>query len=320
MLFGLMQGMTGRNKIVTSSVEHKSVREPCRALRQNGLQVVELPVSSNCVIDLNAATDMIDESTALVTIQGANNEVGVLQPIDQLSEIAQSKGAFFHCDAAQMVGKVALPAGFSSYDFSSFSAHKIYGPKGIGVLIVRNGIPRKTLRPVLLGGNQEGGLRPGTLNVPAIVGLGEACRIAKKRIDEDIRAIGLLRNGFELAIGQAVSNCRHNAREAARLPGTSSLSIPDVPATILIPNVPHLCISDGSACNSGAPEPSHVLLAMGLSRSDAECTVRISFGRDNTVADVEEAVATIAKAVDRIRGCIADGADGSPLPARRSRG
>lgn len=314
-LLGVMASATERRKIVTTAVEHKSVKEPCRVLDARGFQVVELPVSKDCQVDLNAAAESIDESTAIVTIQGANNEVGVLQPVRQLAEMARTKGALFHCDAAQLLGKKPLPSDFPEFDFASFSAHKLYGPKGVGALFIRSGHPRRALGPTFMGGGQESGLRPGTLNVPGIVGLGEACRIAQKRIGRDMAEIESLRARFERSIAQVLPRSWINGFRAERLPGTCSLCIPNVPSTMLIANVPHLCIGEGSACTSGAPEPSHVLLAMGLSRENAECTVRISFGRQNSLAEVDEATETIARAAEYIALTLSRSADLNPVSA-----
>lgn len=299
-LLGVMVHPGQRAKLVTTAVEHKSIREQCRALRAKGFNVVELPVSNDGVVDINAASDAIDDTTALVTVQGANNEVGALQPIRQIAEIAHSHGALFHCDAAQLIGKMVGTSTLAEFDFVSLSAHKLYGPKGVGALYIRRGIPPTAIAPIYLGGGQEGMLRPGTLNVPGIVGFGIACGIAKTRVAQDEIEIGAFRSRFEQSIIRALPRSRINGSRALRLPGTTSLCIPGVPSSMLISNVPNLCIGDGAACASGAPEPSHVLLAMGLSRDDAESTVRISFGRQNTAEDVDEATCAIATAASQI--------------------
>jgi len=155
-----------------------------------GIEVIQLPASNNCMANLEAAHNVIDENTALVTVQGANNEVGVLQPAWEISEIAHAKGALFHCDAAQLLGKVPVSCGNLGFDYAFFSGHKMYGPKGIGMLFVRKGVARNMLKPLFRGGAQEGALRPGILNVPGIVGVGEASRLARRRLSEDIQKIG----------------------------------------------------------------------------------------------------------------------------------
>ena len=292
---------SSRRRIVTTAVEHKSISEPCRSLAESGFEVIRLPVHSDGAVDLSAAATAIDENTAVVTIQGANNEVGTLQPITEIAGLVRSAGTLFHCDGAQMLGKVPVSCSDAQFDYASFSGHKIYGPKGVGILYVRKGAP---ITPLLRGGGQEGALRSGTLNVPGIVGIGEACRVARYALLHDIEQIGGVRCRFETEIVRALPTARINASLADRLPGTTSLTIPGIPATMLMANVPHLCIAEGSACSSGAPEPSHVLLAMGISRDDAECTVRISFGRNNSMSDADEAARSIARAAQQLDSMI----------------
>jgi len=193
-----------RRKIVTTAVEHKSVLEPCRVIRDQGIEVVVVPANEEGVVDLERAKDAIDEGTALVSVQGANNETGVIQPIEHLMKIAHSKGALFHCDAAQLLGKVPLPRSFVEVDYATFSAHKIYGPKGLGILYIRKGIAHRFLQPILHGGSQEGGLRAGTLNVPGVIGAAEACRIVRERVVRDVREITALRDRFERLIIEAL--------------------------------------------------------------------------------------------------------------------
>ena len=301
-LLGISAGFPERTKIVTSSVEHKSVLGPCQELRRKGMKIIELPVSRDCLVTPDIAAEYIDEHTALVTVQAANNEVGVVQPIEKIAEIAHSKGALFHCDAVQMVGKLHLPQKLRFCDFLSISAHKMYGPKGTGALIVRNGNPH--IKPSFHGGGHEKGLRPGTLNVPGIVGFGKTCEIIQRYLTDDIRRITFMRDKFEKAVTHALPFSWVNGAEAPRLPGTCSLSIPGIPATMLIANVPNLYIGEGSACATGAIEPSHVLIAMGLSRDDADCTVRVSFGRHNSIENAEEAAAILSKAALDIKNIL----------------
>ncbi len=303
-ILGVTQGIKSRRKIVTSAIEHKSVLDPCLKLLSKGHEVKQVPVTDDCILDINAAKKIIDEETALVTIQGANNEVGTLQPIKQIAEIAHSMGSFFHCDATQLIGKLPLPTHLEFCDFISFSSHKIYGPKGIGGLVVKDGLSRKYIEPLFYGGGQESGLRPGTLNVPGIIGFGCACRLVMEKLNNDIKDIASLRDRFEADIKQLIPEAVINAQCASRLPNTSSLLIPKVPASMLIANLPQICIGEGSACSSGSYDPSHVLLSMGLTRKDAECTVRISFGRHNDMHEVEESVNSIYSAVDLIKSML----------------
>ncbi len=301
----LLIGYTGqserRRRIVTSRIEHKSVRMPCRLLQNQGFDVQEVCVTPEGVVDLSAATQLIDEDTALVSVQAANNETGVLQPIGELVDIAHSKGALFHCDAAQWIGKLPTPEWFDRCDFISISGHKFYGPKGVGVLMMRNGIPRSRMAPVIIGGGQENGLRSGTSNVPSIVGIGVACSILSERIAKDMFDIAMMRNIFENAITTEVPGVRINGATVPRLPGTCSLTIPGIPAQMVIANLARICVSEGSACTSGSTEPSYVLVAMGLSREEADCTIRISFGRMNSKQDAIDAAQSIAEVIKYLR-------------------
>lgn len=299
-LRGLADVRPRRTQIVTTAIEHPSVREPCRVLSEQGFDVVEIPVTRQGVVDVDAAARVINDNTLVVCIQGANNETGALQPVLAIADIAHKRGALVHCDATQMLGKVPVSLVNMDVDYAAFSAHKVYGPKGVGGLFLRSGLPRSAIAAPYRGGSQEGRLRPGTINVPGIVGFGEAMRLVEKLGVDESRRLSALRDEFEQSIRQAIPNARTNGALADRLPGTSSLTIPGVPASMLLANTPDLCMSDGSACSSGAIEPSHVLLAMGLTREDSEATVRISFGRNNTISDVRQAVASIALAVEAI--------------------
>lgn len=300
-LLGVTSHSPERRRIVLTEIEHKSVHEPCRWLAEKGLEVVEIPVTSDGVADIDIARQVIDEETLLVCIHGANNEIGTIQPVAAVASIARDFGALIHCDATQMLGKVPVSVDELGVDFASFSGHKAYGPKGVGALFVRRGTYARSIRPTYRGGGQERGLRPGTHNVPGIVGMAVACQLANDRRDSDRIATKKMRDAFEKAITSGVANAKANAGQVDRLPGTSSITLPGVPASMLIANLPHLCIGDGSACSSGAPEPSRVLLAIGLSRDDADCTVRVSFGRGNSDTDGDEAAAAIASAATRIR-------------------
>jgi len=306
-LFGLASTPDCRRTLVTSPVEHKSILGPCEELRARGHHVAELPVGADGRVDVAAAAELIDFRTTLVTIQAANNEVGVLQPIQEIADLAHARGALFHCDAAQLIGKLPLPNNLAFADYCSISAHKMYGPKGIGALLIRGAAASHALKAVYHGGGQEGGLRPGTLNVPAIVGFGQACHLVRRQLLEDIERISGLRSAFECALKKELPECRINAVLSPRLPGTSSITIPGVPGTMLISNLRHICIGEGSACSSGAMEPSYVLLAMGHSRDDAECTVRVTFGRKNTPQDADEAATAIAHAARQLIECLGHG-------------
>jgi len=299
-LFGLAQGTAKRRKIVVSAVEHKSVLSPAKTLADLGFQVECLPVDNDGVLLIEAAKKIIDDETLLVSAQMANNETGVIQPIKEIVDIAHSVGAVCHCDAAQAIGKMQINIEKLGIDLASLSAHKAYGPKGIGALFASKKRARPLLRPQMWGGGQEEYLRAGTLNVPGIVGFGTACRLASNFLHEDIERISRLRSLCEEGLLQSIPRAHLNARTVARLPGTISLTIPGIPSDMLMANLPNVCIGDGSACSSGTPEPSHVLTAMNMSRTNAECTVRISLGRFNTERDVEVAIEGLRLAIQHI--------------------
>jgi len=283
-----------------SAVEHKSILIPTKTLAEDGFLVECLPVNDDGVLVIRDAEQIIDAETLVVSVQVANNETGVLQPVKKIAEIAHSVGAVYHCDAAQALSKISINVEELGVDLASFSAHKTYGPKGVGVLFASSKRARSLLRPQLRGGGQEGQLRAGTLNVPGIVGFGAACRLASDLLHDDTERISRLRVLCEKGLLQHIPRAQINAKSAARLPGTISLTIPGIPADMLMANLPTVCIGNGSACSSGAPEPSHVLMAMNLSRTEAECTVRISLGRYNTQQEVEFAIEEMSHAVQHL--------------------
>lgn len=290
-----------RRRIVTSSIEHKSVLEPCASLEGNRCEIARLPVDNQGRVSLSAAAESINDRTLLVSIQAANNETGTTQPIQQLAEIAHQRGALFHCDATQALGKIPFSLKSAEVDFASFSGHKAYGPKGVGVLFIREGLNKSRLKPIIRGGQQEMGWRPGTLNVPAIVGFGAAAQVLISRSAKDECEVRRLHDLFEKAIKDSGIQASFNGSRENRLPGTISLTIPGVQSDMLIANIPEICFSNGSACTAGAMSPSHVLLAMGMPREDAECTVRFGIGRYNTECEIIRAVAELTGTVNRLR-------------------
>ncbi len=299
-LFGLARGAGKGRRIVTTAVEHKAVLAPCQELGKQGFDVVVLPVDEDGAVDLAAAEEAITEDTLLVSVQAANNEIGTIQPVTQVGRLAHDEGALVHCDAAQAVGRIPVDVDDWDVDLLSISAHKLYGPKGVGALYVRGGPYALPISPLLVGGGQEKGLRAGTLNVPAIVGLGEAGRLCEQRLPEESVRIGALRDRLEEAVLDAIPDVRRNGALENRLQGNSSLTFPGVDAEALVVNASELAISTGSACTSGAPEPSHVLLATGLSRDEAHSTIRIGVGRFNTEEEMDRAAESIAGAFERL--------------------
>jgi len=299
-LFGIPKRNSARKKIVVSSIEHKSVLGPCEQLATMGFEIATLPVTRGGIIDLSAARDIIDDETLLVSIQGANNEIGTIQPVSEIADLAHAHGALVHCDAVQLLGKLPVSVYELGADFVSFSAHKVYGPKGIGFLVVRNNRRNSPLSPVFWGGGQENGLRPGTLNVSGIVGTGEACRLCTTSHTTKSDKILALRNLLEKGITRAFERAVIVGLGSDRLPGTSSIMFRGLPSDVVIARTPNICMSSGSACTSGAVSPSHVLLAMGISREDAKSTIRFSLGRYNTAGDVRIAVQSLTRSISEI--------------------
>jgi cysteine desulfurase len=290
-ILGLARRAVGgkRRRIVTSAVEHKAVLLPCKQLQAGGFELVVLPVDRNGRVLVEAAREAITDDTLLVSIQAANNEVGTLQPIQELAALAHERGALFHCDAAQAVGKVPVNVDELGVDLLSASAHKLYGPKGIGALYTRDAAANRLLEPLYYGGGQERGLRSGTSNVPAIVGFGEACAIAGAELGGEAERIEGLRDLLEQELARAIPTVIIHAQQALRLPNTSSVALPGIDGDALLLNLPDVMMGLGSACNSGSIEPSHVLEAMGVGRELAHSTVRISLGRFTTQEDVTQA-------------------------------
>jgi cysteine desulfurase len=286
-----------RKRIVTTAVEHKAVLEPCHALAALGYEVIVLPVDTAGRVDLTAAQTAINEHTLLVTVQAANNEIGTVQPVAQLAALAHAVGALVHCDAAQAVGKIPVDILAWDVDLLSLSAHKFYGPKGVGALYIRNGPRAISLEPLTYGGGQERSVRSGTSNVPGIVGLGAAAQLCTTLLPEESQRIGAMRAALESQLLAASPGAWVNGAYAERLPNTVSLTLPGVEVDALLLSLPNVMMGVGSACSTGALEPSHVLQAIGLNRSDASSTVRLSLGRFNVLSEIQSAVAQIAHAL-----------------------
>lgn len=270
-----------RKRIVTTAVEHKAILEPCQTLTSLGYEIIILPVDHQGRVELAAAEEAINDQTLLVSVQAANNEIGTLQPIAQLAQLAHAVGALVHCDAAQAVGKIEVDVVEWGVDMLSLSAHKFYGPKGIGALYLRRGVRAIPLEPLVYGGGQERNVRSGTSNVPAIVGMGTAAHLCQQHLPTEAPRLTQLRDALEAELLTQLPQAWINGRQAPRLPNTTSLTVPGVDADALLLNMPELMLGLGSACSSGAMEPSHVLQAIRLSREDAASTVRISLGRFN---------------------------------------
>lgn len=299
---GAAEVLASRGRHVVSQVtEHPSVLEPLRWLERHGWEVDLVGVDRYGRVRLEELEGALRPDTTLVSLMAANNETGTLQPVADAARIAHAGGALLHCDAAQAVGKVALDAEALGADLLTFSAHKFYGPKGVGALVVRRTAGIRP-RPVLVGSSQEGGLRPGTLNVPGIVGLATALSLAAEELDAEGARLAALRDGLERRLREAVDGVHVHGHADHRLPGTTNLGFEGVDGEALLASIGDLAVSPGSACASGSPEPSPVLSAMGVPADLARASFRISLGRPTTEEDVERAAELLAAAVRRLRG------------------
>ncbi|MCS7153856.1 MAG: cysteine desulfurase [Bacteroidia bacterium] len=291
-LFGLAEAYasTGRRHILVSPTEHKAVLDPLKVLSLRGWSVDFLPVDENGLISPSDLRKALRQDTLVVAIMLANNETGVIQPVSELSAIAHEKGAFFLCDTTQAVGKIPVSLPALGVDIAVLSAHKFYGPKGIGALYLKRRSPRVNLQPILFGGGHERGLRSGTLPVPLIVGMSVALEIVMKDLPAEASRQSALRDLLRDRLLEIYPSARENGAAAPRLPNTLSMSFPGLKASDILARTPLLGAATGSACSSARPEPSHVLLAMGCSPELARSTLRFSVGRFTTAEDIEVAV------------------------------
>jgi len=301
----------GRDHIVALATEHKCVLESVRAMEREGCRVSVLPVAADGLVDLGALAAAIDERTAIVSVMAANNEIGVLQPVAEIGALCRARGALFHSDAAQAVGKVPVDVEAMQIDLLSISAHKIYGPKGIGALYVRRR-PRARLEPLFDGGGQERGLRSGTLPAPLCVGFGAAARLAEAEMAAEAERLLALRRRFLAGIRARLPEARLNGDEERRLPGNLNLSFPGAPSLALMEACPGLALSTGSACTAAEVEPSYVLRALGVPDALAGSSLRIGLGRYTTDSEVDFAVDALAVAVRRLTDGRVTAAAGGP--------
>ncbi len=285
--------------IVTQATEHKAVLDPCAALAKRGFQVTVLPVDATGLVDPAAVEAALTSRTILVSIMAANNEVGTLQPVRDIGAICRKRGVLFHSDATQAVGKVAFDV--AAVDLASCSAHKLYGPKGVGALYVRRKEPRVTLAPMILGGGHERGLRSGTLNVPGIVGFGEAARLAVAARTSEAERLKGLRDRLYTRIGSGLDRVHLNGHPQERLPGTLNISIAGVEAEPLILALRDVAVSSGAACTSATLEPSHVLRAMGVPAELAHGSLRFGLGRFTTQEEVDYVADLVVEKARRLR-------------------
>ena len=287
--------------IITVQTEHSAVLEPCRYLESLGFSVTYLPVDADGLIDLSTLRSAFQEDTILVSVMAANNEIGVLQPIADIGQLCHERNVIFHTDAAQALGKVPLNVQQMNIDLLSMTAHKIYGPKGVGALYVRRRNPRVSLAPQMHGGGQEKGLRSGTLQVPQIVGFGEAVRLAIEEMETEAVRLAALRDRLWKALS-TLSGIHLNGHPIQRLPNNLSVSFDDVDGTALLSVLrSDIALSSGSACSSGSTTPSHVIKALGRSDRMARATLRFGLGRQTTKPDIEQTADKVLQALESLR-------------------
>jgi cysteine desulfurase len=289
------------NHIITEVTEHKCVLDTCKRLEKRGFRVTYLPVKKDGLIDLDQLKEAMTPDTILVSIMAANNEIGVLQPIREIGKLCHEKGVLFHTDIAQAAGKVPLNVIEDNVDLASMSAHKLYGPKGVGALYVRRRNPRVQLVAQMDGGGHERGMRSGTLNVPGIVGMGKACEIAQQEMAEESQRMLALRENLRQQITSQLDEVYINGSMEHRLPGSLNISFAYVEGESLLMGINDIAVSSGSACTSATLEPSYVLKALGAGDELAHSSIRFGLGRFNTQAEVDYVAAKVVEVVNRLR-------------------
>lgn len=290
-----------RRHIVTTAVEHSAVHKACEALGKQGYEITWLGVDEHGALDLAALESALRPDTALLTVMAANNETGVLFPVEKIGEIARAKGVLFHTDAVQAVGKIPFRLADTKITSLSLSGHKLHGPKGVGALYVNR---RAGFHPLLLGGGQENGRRAGTENVAGIVGLGKAAELAAQFLQREATEVKALRDTFENGVLERISGVQVNGGSSPRLPNTSNLFFEGVEAetALLLLERARICASAGSACAAGSLQPSAVLLAMGFTNARARGSLRFSFSRLNTLEEIEKALEILPGVIQKLRG------------------
>lgn len=293
-ILGVAEAVEDRRRhAVTSGVEHPATARPCDRLQRQGWEITRLPVDDAGMVVVDYARRFVHGDTALLTVMLANNETGTVMPIRRLADIAHSKGALVHTDAAQAVAKIPVRVNDLGVDLLSVAGHKLYAPKGVGVLYVRRGTP---IRPVLLGAGHERGLRPGTENIPYIAGLGKACEIAARDLESEALKVQTLRDELWALLSAGVPGLRLNGHQTERLPNTLNLSFPGVSGSGVLAAAPEVAASTGSAFHEGGESPSEVLLAMGLEAAPALGAVRLSLGRGTSKEQVRDAARALVRA------------------------
>jgi cysteine desulfurase len=289
------------NHIITAATEHKAVLDTCKHLEKDGIRVTYLPVQTNGLVDLEMLKDAITDKTILISLMYANNEIGVLQPIAEIGKLAKSKGVLLHTDATQAVGKVPLNVIKDNIDLASLSGHKMYGPKGVGALYVRRKSPRVQITAQMDGGGHERGMRSGTLNVPGIVGLGEACALCQAEMPEESKRMAYLRDKLRGKLEKELDEVYINGTMEHRLPNNLNISFAYVEGESLLMGINDIAVSSGSACTSATLEPSYVLKALGAGDDLAHSSIRFGLGRFNTEEEVDYVAAKVIDVVKKLR-------------------
>ncbi len=289
------------NHIITAATEHKAVLDTCKKLEKNGYRVTYLPVMGNGLIDLDMLKESFTDKTILVTIMYGNNEIGVLQPVREIGAMCRERGVLFHTDAVQAIGKVPVDVNKDNIDLASITAHKLYGPKGVGALYVRRKAPRVQITAQMDGGGHERGMRSGTLNVPGIVGLGEACGIAHREMPEEMARLRYLRDKLKDKLEAGLDEVYINGSWEHRLPHNLNMSFAYVEGESLLMGINDIAVSSGSACTSATLEPSYVLKALGVGDDIAHSSIRFGIGRFNTEEEIDYVADKLIDVVNKLR-------------------
>lgn len=299
-LKGVLRSAQGVRHLIVSAAEHRSILDPAKRLARQGCQLTIVPVDETGRVDPRSIEAALRPDTLLVSVMIANNEVGTINPIREIARICLARKVLFHCDAVQALGRIPVDLAELSPDLASFSAHKLYGPKGVGALYVRGGAPIR-LEPLLDGGGHERRMRSGTLAVPLIVGFGAACRLAGEKLAEEAARISALRERLWRGLSGRVEELSVNGHPVDRLPGNLNVSFDGVDGEALMTSLTEMAVSSGSACTSADPEPSHVLRAMGVSEARSKASLRFGLGRFTTEAEIDFATRYVAETVIRLR-------------------
>lgn len=299
---GVLRAAAPGSHFITTAAEHRAVLDPAKKLKRAGFGVTVLPVDEHGLVDPQRIDEAITEKTVLVSVMTANNEVGSLSSIEAIGGVCRRRGVPFHTDAAQALGRIPLDLASLPVDLMSGSAHKVYGPKGVGCLVVRRGEPRIRVEPLFDGGGHERNLRSGTLAVPLIVGFGAACEIAAREMTSEAARLTALRTRLWSSLSSAVEGLILNGHPTARIPGNLNFSVEGVDGAALMAALTRIAVSSGSACTTADPEPSHVLRAMGRSDVLTRASLRFGLGRGNSSEEVDMAAALTADAIRRLRG------------------